>query len=368
MLKPLHGLNIFGEPHEPPRANKLSTRFHVPPFTVLNAREGWWQQRKRAWIRLGIKSELGRDKAETYNSGKPGTLAKGFKKKTQHLPPGGGGGGCWLGGKRTETSDNFNGVTKGTSGDDSGTSIFDPVLCELVYRWFCPPSGVVLDPFAGGSVRGIVAHMLGRKYLGFDLSQTQIDANYVQAKSICPESQPTWICGDSKRLCNTHSIQADSLFSCPPYGDLEKYSDDPRDLSNMDYPQFLEAHRKIIEFACARLKPNRFACWVVGDFRDKEGHYRNFVSETIAAFQAAGLYLHNECILVTAVGSLPIRITKQFSNSRKLGKTHQQLLVFIKGDYKKATRRCWTAEERILMTTPENKEHSNPKRRKTNGS
>jgi ParB-like chromosome segregation protein Spo0J len=38
----------------------LSDRFMIPPFTVLNAREGWWQNRKRAWLALGIKSELGR--------------------------------------------------------------------------------------------------------------------------------------------------------------------------------------------------------------------------------------------------------------------------------------------------------------------
>lgn len=44
----------------------------------------------------------------------------------------------------------------------SGTSIFDPVLCELAYSWFCPLDGKVLDPFAGGSVRGIVAAYLGR--------------------------------------------------------------------------------------------------------------------------------------------------------------------------------------------------------------
>jgi hypothetical protein len=31
------------------------------PFSVLNAREGWWQARKDAWIALGIRSELGRD-------------------------------------------------------------------------------------------------------------------------------------------------------------------------------------------------------------------------------------------------------------------------------------------------------------------
>ena len=38
----------------------LAERFGVPPFSVLNAREGWWQDRKSAWIALGIKSELGR--------------------------------------------------------------------------------------------------------------------------------------------------------------------------------------------------------------------------------------------------------------------------------------------------------------------
>lgn len=43
----------------PPPA-KLADRFGIPPFTVLNAREGWWQERKRQWLALGIQSELGR--------------------------------------------------------------------------------------------------------------------------------------------------------------------------------------------------------------------------------------------------------------------------------------------------------------------
>jgi hypothetical protein len=38
----------------------LAERFGIPPFSVLNAREGWWQDRKRSWISLGIQSELGR--------------------------------------------------------------------------------------------------------------------------------------------------------------------------------------------------------------------------------------------------------------------------------------------------------------------
>jgi len=38
----------------------MAERFGIPPFSVLNAREGWWQARKQAWIALGIQSELGR--------------------------------------------------------------------------------------------------------------------------------------------------------------------------------------------------------------------------------------------------------------------------------------------------------------------
>lgn len=220
----------------------------------------------------------------------------------------------------------------------SGTSIFDPVLCEIAYRWFCPKDGKVLDPFAGGSVRGIVAAVLGRHYTGVDLRSEQIEANTAQAEMIVPENMPTWICGDSNTSLPDDKF--DFLFSCPPYGDLEVYSDNPLDISTMGYSDFIQVYRSIIRQCVGRLKDNRFACFVVGDIRDKKGVYRNFVSDTISAFQDCGAYLYNEAILVTSVGSLPIRVGKPFESSRKLGKTHQNVLVFIKGDPKQATEAC----------------------------
>jgi len=42
------------------KKDTLADKFGIPPFSVLNAREGWWQNRKRAWLAIGIKSELGR--------------------------------------------------------------------------------------------------------------------------------------------------------------------------------------------------------------------------------------------------------------------------------------------------------------------
>ena len=224
----------------------------------------------------------------------------------------------------------------------SGTSIFDPVLCELAYTWFCPPGGAVLDPFAGGSVRGIVAAVLGRHYTGVDLRPEQIEANEAQAQAITPDNLPRWIVGDSREVMPDE--QFDLVFSCPPYADLEVYSDDPRDISTMSYPAFLSAYRDIVAGAVQRLRLDRFACFVVGDVRDKTGMYRNFVSDTIAAFQDAGAKLYNEAILVTAVGSLPIRVGKQFESGRKLGKTHQNVLVFVKGDPRRATQACGPVE------------------------
>src|SRR5208337_353255 len=82
----------------------------------------------------------------------------------------------------------------------------------------------------------------------------------------------------------------------------------------------------------ARLKANRFLVVKVGEIRDEKGFYRNFVGDNISIFTRLGLRYYNEIILVTAVGSLPVRIAAQFGSYRKVGKTHQNCLVFWKGD------------------------------------
>jgi DNA modification methylase len=221
----------------------------------------------------------------------------------------------------------------------SGTSIFDPVLCELIYRWFCPPKGSILDPFAGGSVRGIVAGYLGYNYKGIELRQEQIDANLKNILDIKFKDglagNIKYICGDSLYIDALTHDTFDLIFSCPPYYDLEVYSNLPGELSAFKtYPEFISNYNLIINKCVKQLKDNRFACFVVGDVRDKAGYYHNFVSDTITAFQSAGMRLYNEAILITAVGSLPIRVSRAFQSNRKLGKTHQNVLVFYKGDIK----------------------------------
>jgi len=576
----------------------LADSFLVPPFSVLDARQAYWQERKRAWLALGIQSEVGRGESVTSHITPDGhtlaarrlTWVQGSKQDLDETSRK-----ILAAGRRAHTSATDELMERAggfPARHASGTSIFDPVLCEVVYRWFSPPGAAVLDPFAGGSVRGIVAAVLGRSYTGIDLRPEQIAANQAQAEAIlpamprpapglpvplpplrltpygtvtvvrdddvpggtkvrallawlptldaeevvyaspaqgfaqvalayaaracgkravifvaqrqqrhpctqasaqagarieevphgylshvqakaqsycdragalllpfgfdtppflaalariigdaapppaeawcvagsgvlaramrlawpgtplrlvclgkepirpegdvqvyhaaerfeapallpppfpsclhydakawtfvqrhavpgalfwnvagdppadvvalAPAPRPQWLAGDAGAMATLLPADAayDLVFTCPPYGDLERYSDDVKDLSTMPHEAFLAAYRAIITSAMARLRPDRFAAIVVGDFRDRQGYYRNFVSDTIAAFEAAGARLYNEAILVTAVGSLPLRVGQQFTAARKLGKTHQNVLLFVKGDARRAT-------------------------------
>ena len=266
----------------------LRARFMEPPFSVLDTKSGSWQERKNAWKTLGIQSEVGRD-AAVINMG---TKAKEGNSTTY-------------------------------------VSIFDPALCELLYSWFVPSGGTILDPFAGGSVRGIVASKMGLRYTGIDIRQEQIDSNREQASRITPEAPPEWIVGDSAEVVSSLDGKFDCVFSCPPYADLEVYSKLPGDISNMDYPEFITAYRKIIRATCNLLRSGGYAVFVVGEVRGKSGGYLGFVPDTVRAFMDSGMLYYNEAILLNSIASASMRAAGNMK-SGKLAKVHQNVLVFKK--------------------------------------
>lgn len=282
----------FEEEREEKETRKLTDEFLIPPLSVFDTKQGYWQDRKREWKEYGIESEVGRDEA---------LLGKGLLE-----------------------------LAKKQGSNLTGTSIFDPVLCEIIYKWFNVYEGSIFDCFAGGSVRGIVAEKLGYKYTGIDLRKEQIDANILNAEKL--GLNPTWICDDSLNAdLYVEDNSVDLIFSCPPYADLEVYSDDERDISNMEYDQFKEAYKKIIDIACRKLKEDRFAVFVVGDVRDKKGFYRNFIDYTKECFNKNGLLTYNEIILLENLGTVPMRARRSFAK-RKVVKVHQNVLIFYKGD------------------------------------
>ena len=286
--KPVN-FDLFGQPIV--EDVLLRDKFVEPPFSVLDTRNGSWQKRRGKWMRLGIKSFLGREGVETFSN-----------------------------------------IPDSRGGVPSYTSTFDPALCELMYTWFCPQGGSVLDPFAGGSVRGVVAQYLGYQYTGVDIRLEQVEENQKQALEIFGSGAlPLWITGNSNTVLDELPSEFDMIFSCPPYADLEVYSDLAGDVSNMDYPNFLTAYGGIIAKSCRLLRPGGYAVFVVGEVRNKHGYYVGFVSDTVRAFERCGVRFYNDAVLINCVNTASLR-AERYMRSKKLAKIHQNVLVFKKPD------------------------------------
>lgn len=271
---------------EEPEHNKLTDRFVVPPFSVLDTRQGYWADRKKAW------HALIQDGGET----REGALSE------------------------SELMGSIN----------DGVSILDPVLAELAFRWFGIEGGSVFDCFAGDTVFGYVSAHLGANFTGVELRQEQCDVNNERVSGMSAR----YICDDGQNVGkHIKAGTQDMLFSCPPYFDLEVYSDDELDASNQGtYGEFMEIINNAFTSAIKCLKDNRFAVIVVGDVRDKNsGAYYDFVGDMKRLFIGNGMVLYNELVLVEPVGTLPQRVGRYMRN-RKVGKCHQNVLVFYKGD------------------------------------
>lgn len=277
-----------------------SPAFSEPTISILDRRSHRWQLRKKYWKNRGISSELGRNKNLIYRPA-----------------------------LETDAS-----ISKKIRSIGNGTSVFDPALAECLIEWFSKEDDMIFDPFAGGSVRGLVSSLKSRNYLGIDLSSNQVEENKKQIMLAKSGYEPVWKQGDSSEIDTIISkdFRADLIFSCPPYFNLEKYTKDEKDLSNMDWDLFLSSYKKIIKFSVSLLNDNRFIVWVVGDVRDSDGFLLPFIPETIKAFETSGARFYNHAITADIIGSGAMVMKQRFFKSRKLVTKHQHCLIFVKGN------------------------------------
>lgn len=63
---------------------------------------------------------------------------------------------------------------------------FPEELAEFFIKSFCPPGGIVLDPFCGSGTTCAVAKKWGREYIGIDIRQSQVDLTNRRLAEIAP--------------------------------------------------------------------------------------------------------------------------------------------------------------------------------------
>jgi DNA modification methylase len=268
----------------------LEKRFCVPPFSILDAKQERWQERKKEWLKITG------DLSET-RTGEHGQFCNGA-------------------------------LLESISG---GTSNFDPVLAEIMMKWFCVEGGHILDPFGGEQTKGVVAGELGYKYTAMEIRKAQVELNKEKTK-LYPGVE--YVCGDSINLSDfIKEKDFDMCFTSPPYYDLEVYSEN--DMSALGtYEEFIDNYKKIFAQCYEKMADDTFLVIKIGEIRDKKtGIYRNFVGDNIRIFNELGFKYYNELILSTPIGTAAITASKMMA-TRKVQKVHQNVLVFYKGNPK----------------------------------
>ena len=320
-----------GESHtnsasEGSKDGSLNKRFVVPPFSILDTRKGYWQDRKKLW--RDIIGDMGESRNDTLITSPEIKYKDLYLKTRKH---------------REELGISFKEYLDKYVSDDvkeheaskvlsAGVSLLDPVMAEIVCKWFGTQGCKTFDCFAGDSVFGYVSAHLGYEFTGIELRHEQAALNNSRVEGMSAR----YINDDGQNVAQHIAPESqDLLFSCPPYFDLEVYSDLPNDASNQGtYKDFIGILRNAFTAALGCLKDDRFAVIVVGDVRNKKtGCYYDFCGDIKRIFRDNGAELYNEIIIVETGASTALRAGR-YMESRKVAKMHQNILVFYKGNTK----------------------------------
>lgn len=281
--------DLFGNPVLDAKRT-MSDYFGVAPFSILNTTDKDWIDRKQRWNKL----------INDTGQARKNVLAGGNSEK--------------------DVMNNMN-----------GSSILDAVLAELMIKWFTEDGFTTFDPFAGDTVFGFISGYLKRPFEGIELRQEQVDFNQMQCNR--ENINCKYICDTSENMDKyIENESKDFIFSCPPYADLEVYSDLKEDLSTMSHEDFFKVYEKVLKNTYNKLKNDRFAVIVTSEVRNKKGEYIRLVPNTINIMVEAGYIYYNDIILMNSVGTLPMRTGRHMNAGRKIGRRHQNVLVFYKGN------------------------------------
>jgi len=212
-------------------------------------------------------------------------------------------------------------------------SKFSYGVSDFVISYWTEKNDLILDPFMGWGIRGAVAILEDRRYIGYDISETMFhkasDFLYSIPDLLNERKTPLLYKADGCLLEKISSDSIDFIFTCPPYYDREIYPDnDEAQLSTLDnYDLFLESMLEHFENSYRVLKNGKFAAYVFGDWR--HNGLMTFHMDMIERAREVGYEVWDIIILVL---NSPFTFWKCGANDRMkyTSKSHEYLVVFKK--------------------------------------
>jgi hypothetical protein len=164
--------------------------------------------------------------------------------------------------------------------DSSGAHVaeywgnFIPQIPHQMMLRYTKKNDWVLDPFVGSGTTLIECRRLGRNGIGIELNPQVVQrAQVLVAREQNRENVTTTIVVGDSRTVDVQNILAQHgirrvqlLVMHPPYHDIIKFSDDPRDLSNAKTPEeFLRMFGQCVDNVTPYLEKGRYCVLVIGD-------------------------------------------------------------------------------------------------------
>lgn len=212
---------------------------------------------------------------------------------------------------------------------ENAASIFNPMLAGSLVQAYSVPGDLIIDPFAGGGTRGIIAGAMDRNYVGIDIRQDEVER--VRARALDLNLGQVYVDhADAATVDWQHHLprKADMLLTCPPYWNLEVYSDDPADLSTKPtYGEFLDGIEEVIVKSARGLKVGAPCVWVVGEFRHPETtELLDFPGDVARIHQRHGFWIYDRFIYTHANPQAFWRMGV-YDKTRKLIRVHEHVIV-----------------------------------------
>ncbi|GAB4448265.1 MAG: DNA methyltransferase [Chloroflexi bacterium OHK40] len=176
---------------------------------------------------------------------------------------------------------------------------FVPQIPNQLMRRYTRRGDWVLDPFAGAGTTLIEGQRLGRNVLGVELQPTLVERvrALVNAEPNRHGSCSHVVVGDSTAadfralLAEQGAASAQLAVLHPPYHDIIRFSDDPRDLSNAaTVDAFLAMLGRVVANVTAVLDTGRYLALVIGD-KYSRGEWVPLGFLAMQAVQAHGFML-----------------------------------------------------------------------------